>query len=68
MTRNTNHVVLLDGSFFCHHCGARYTMNLPAPINVFTKAMEAFVGDHAECLLRSPSAPGTQLDLLKDSK
>lgn len=65
--RNTDHVRLLDGGFSCLHCGARYTMNVPCPINVFTAASEAFVGDHAGCLNQPrDAAPGIQLDLLKD--
>jgi hypothetical protein len=61
-------VVLLDGRFFCRHCGASYTMNLPAPINVAAAAMNAFVDDHEKCKLATPNVPGTQLDLLKDGK
>ena len=62
------HVVLLDGRFFCHHCGAAYTMNLPCPINVATAAMNAFVDDHEHCAKGNDPKPGTQLDLLKDQK
>lgn len=65
--RNTHHVRLIDGTFSCLHCGVRYTMNMPCPINVHTAAMLAFVDDHAECLNQLRDAPpGAQLDLLKD--
>jgi hypothetical protein len=67
--RNTDHVVLLDGVFACEHCGARYRMNVPCPVNVFTAAMQAYVSDHANCEPRAAAAaPGDQLDLLKDQK
>lgn len=49
MTRNTNHVVLQGSDFVCQNCGSRYTPALPAPINVATAMMNAFVKDHANC-------------------
>jgi len=58
------HVRLLDGAFSCLHCGARYTMNLPAPINVFTAACNAFVDDHEHCTLGVAEPKDGQLDLL----
>lgn len=62
-----DHVRLIDGAFFCLHCGTRYTMNQPCPINVFTAAMNTFVDDHEQCVDRSKPGPGEQLDLLKDT-
>lgn len=56
---------LLDGAFHCAHCGARYRMNQPCPINVFTAASTAFVGDHAACTTDAEPTQGRQLDLLK---
>jgi hypothetical protein len=45
-----DHVVLADdGGFKCSHCGAKYAMNQPAPISVFTEACRAFVSDHEFC-------------------
>lgn len=46
---NTNHVVMQGSTFVCLHCGSRYTPTLPAPINVATAMMNAFVKDHANC-------------------
>lgn len=49
MTKNTNHVVMQGSDFVCQHCGSRYTPSLPAPINVATAMMQAFVKDHTNC-------------------
>ena len=65
MTDRASHVVMLDGVFTCEHCSARYRMNLPAPINVFVAACEAFTSDHEHCTLAQPTQAGAQLDLLK---
>lgn len=41
------------GIFFCLHCGEMYEMNLPAPVDVFVGAMEAFNKTHQKCKLGS---------------
>ena len=46
---NTDHVVLIENVFTCKHCGARYPIALPCPINVMVAASRAFVVDHAYC-------------------
>jgi len=58
--RNTDHVRLLDGWFTCLHCGARYQMNLPCPIDVFTAACNAYVAVHAGCTPGQQAAPRIQ--------
>lgn len=44
------HVVMDVLGFHCLHCGRHYAMNQPAPVNVFTAAINAFVGDHEHCV------------------
>jgi len=40
----------MDGHVFhCLHCGQRYALNLPCPINVSVAAMNAFVDLHEHC-------------------
>jgi len=51
------HVVVIENVFVCHHCGARYPITLPAPINVYIAACNAFVKDHAACPPPEPTKP-----------
>lgn len=59
MSQNTNHVVMQGNQFVCLHCGRRYTPTLPAPINVATAMMKAFVKDHEHC--KAPAEPAADM-------
>lgn len=48
--RSADHVVMDGHVFHCLHCGARYPMHLPAPVDVFVAASDAFVKLHAACI------------------
>ena len=47
--KNTDHVYMQGPAFFCAHCGQRYVMNLPCPIDVVVAACQAYVDLHADC-------------------
>lgn len=51
---NTDHVVMEGSVFVCLHCGSRYGLNLPCPINVMTAAINAYVLDHKHCKQMEP--------------
>lgn len=51
----TDHVVMDGNVFHCSHCGQRYQMTLPCPIDVFVAATKAYVATHRNC--PPPSEP-----------
>ena len=48
-----SHVVLdfHNGDFVCEHCGERYAMAMPAPMDIYCAAMRAFGKSHRRCKL-----------------
>lgn len=48
--KQVEHVVFdSKGAFWCRHCGERYAMQMPAPIDVMVGACDAFTKTHQRC-------------------
>jgi hypothetical protein len=51
--KDTSHVrIIPPGLFFCLHCGGKYQMTLPVPINIMVASSNAFEKEHRRCKLR----------------
>lgn len=59
-----DHVRMLDGGGWqCTHCGERYDMAMPAPLDVYAAAAQAFAASHAGCEARwNPAEPRTVME------
>lgn len=55
MKTNTDHVVLEKQDCVCRHCGQRYTLHLPASVNLIVAIVDAFIRDHRHCQKREPA-------------
>jgi len=49
--QNTSHIVFVAGDnlFECKNCGMTYKPALPAPMDIFVAACNAFVKIHKDC-------------------
>lgn len=48
---DADHVVLEKGTndFVCTHCGQRYHIHMPVPMNIMTAIVDAFLEAHHQC-------------------
>jgi hypothetical protein len=49
MTTQREHVVIQDSALLCEHCGHRYPLALPMPIEAVIAAARTFSDIHRHC-------------------